>query len=302
MGQRGPSVSRGAAGVLLPVLPGEGWGGGIGRLFWLCGWFEAGAGASSRQPSHFLLSRQKKVTKEKATPLRVTLRFATGNLRCSLQAGSAQTRFAQTRAALYPPEAALLGTRRGEWDGPLLRSAANGLAARDLGQVLAYVDEHGHRHEHEHEHEHVRARVRLRLRVRVRVRVRECQREQGSEAQANLQTTEGRACGALKFNPLWPRRGAQLFAEKGPRVFEPKASLRGPREKRAPQVARSEAEGRGQWGRLFFGYFLLARQKKVTRLPGRRPGSSLTTTATYESTARVCPHPSPLPKREGARP
>src|SRR5215217_466180 len=69
---------------------------------------------SSRQPSHFLLSRQKKVTKEKATPLRVTLRFATGNLRCSLQAGSAQTRFAQTRAALNPPEAARLGTRRGE--------------------------------------------------------------------------------------------------------------------------------------------------------------------------------------------
>jgi len=35
--------------------------------------------------------------------------------------------------------------------------------------------------------------------------------------------------------------------------------LRGPREKRAPQVARSEAKGRVQWGRLFFGYFLLAK-------------------------------------------
>ena len=50
------------------------------------------------------------------------------------------------------------------------------------------------------------------------------------------------------------------------------ASSARPRETRAPQVARSEAEGRRQWGRLFFGYFLLARQKKVTRPPGRIPG------------------------------
>ena len=78
---------------------------------------------SPRQASHFLLLRQKKVTKEKATPLRVTLRFAAGDLRCSLQAGSAQTRFAQTRAALNPPEAALLGTRRGGGRQPSLRSA-----------------------------------------------------------------------------------------------------------------------------------------------------------------------------------
>src|SRR5437868_11121181 len=33
--------------------------------------------------------------------------------RCSLQAGSAQTRFAQTRAALFPPEAALLSGAEG---------------------------------------------------------------------------------------------------------------------------------------------------------------------------------------------
>ncbi|MDO8386507.1 MAG: hypothetical protein Q7T13_08900, partial [Polaromonas sp.] len=33
---------------------------------------------------------------------------------------------------------------------------------------------------------------------------------------------------------------------------------------RAPQVARSEAEGPRPSGRLFFGDFLLAKQKKVT--------------------------------------
>ena len=59
-----------------------------------------------------LLLRQKKVSKEKATLLSATLRCATGTLRCSLQAGSAQTRFAQTARGPDPPEAALLGAAR----------------------------------------------------------------------------------------------------------------------------------------------------------------------------------------------
>ena len=49
------------------------------------------------------------------------------------------------------------------------------------------------------------------------------------------------------------------------------ASSADPRRSRAPQVARSEAEGRRQQGRLFFAYFLLAKQKKVSRPPGRNP-------------------------------
>ena len=53
-----------------------------------------------------------------------------------------------------------------------------------------------------------------------------------------------------------------------------KASSAAPPRDRASQVARSEAEGHGQWGRLFFGYFLLARQKKVTAPPGAIPASS----------------------------
>ncbi len=42
------------------------------------------------------------------------------------------------------------------------------------------------------------------------------------------------------------------------------ASSADPRRNRAAQVARSEAKGPGQSGRLFFGDFLLATQKKVT--------------------------------------
>ena len=50
--------------------------------------------------THFLLRRQKKVSKEKATRLSGSLRCATGNLRCSITAGVGRTRFAQTTAAL----------------------------------------------------------------------------------------------------------------------------------------------------------------------------------------------------------
>jgi hypothetical protein len=73
--------------------------------------------------------------------------------------------------------------------------------------------------------------------------------------------------------PFCGCRGAELFADQG-RGCLSEASFRGPREKRAPQVARSAAKGRPQQGRLFFAYFLLAKQKKVSRPPGRVPANS----------------------------
>ena len=77
-------------------------------------------------------------------------------------------------------------------------------------------------------------------------------------------------------HPLCMRRGAQRPADQGSRLSERSAAQRvraRPRWTRAPQVARSAAQGRRQWGRLFFAYFLLAKQKKVSRPPGRTPGS-----------------------------
>ena len=100
----------------------------------------------ARRRSNFLLSRQEKVTKEKATLLCVSLRCATGNLRCSGRGCAAELtarlqRSVQTTAASQctkcvcpaaharTPCPALLGTRRrdpaaGHPFGPLLRSAA----------------------------------------------------------------------------------------------------------------------------------------------------------------------------------
>ena len=58
----------------------------------------------------------KKVSKERRPLLSASLRFATGNLRCSTPAGVRRTRFAQTAAALIPPPSALLGAYRRGWE------------------------------------------------------------------------------------------------------------------------------------------------------------------------------------------
>ena len=55
----------------------------------LTGIFSEATGRDSpRRATYFLLRRQEKVSKEKATLLSASLRFAPGNLRCSVQAGS----------------------------------------------------------------------------------------------------------------------------------------------------------------------------------------------------------------------
>ena len=90
------------------------------------------AGICARRRTYFLLRRQKKVGKEKATPLAVSLRFAAGNLRCSVVRRCCGTHFAASqrrsdnrskleheaegmlRCPQPAPRPALLGTARGE--------------------------------------------------------------------------------------------------------------------------------------------------------------------------------------------
>ncbi|VTU26830.1 hypothetical protein H4CHR_01873 [Variovorax sp. PBS-H4] len=230
-----------------------------------CSCCEAGAGASSRQPSHFLLLRQKKVTKEKATPLAAALRFATGSLRCSLFAGSAQTRFAQTRAALIREKLRSSATARGDLESNAPWRVLVWIADGREFRVLAHASTPCTR---THTWTHACPCPCPCSCSSASAYARTCSRPRAARPLV-AERSDGPSISPLRV----PRSGA--FRGSGPRVFEPQASLRGPREKRAPQVARSEAKGHAQWGRLFFGYFLLAKQKKVTRLPGRRPGSSL---------------------------
>ena len=91
--------------------------------FIACSPAEGGGRVSPWRATYFLLLRQKKVSKEKATLLSASLRFAAGNLRCSTPEGGRRTRFAQTAAALIPPTSALLGAARRDRSAPSLRSA-----------------------------------------------------------------------------------------------------------------------------------------------------------------------------------
>ena len=70
----------------------------------------SGAALSPRRATYFSLSRQRNLRKRKATLLSASLRFAAGNLRCSLQAGSrTNSPSAQTSARPDPLESPLLG-------------------------------------------------------------------------------------------------------------------------------------------------------------------------------------------------
>ena len=85
------------------------------------------------------------------------------------------------------------------------------------------------------------------------------------------------------------------------------ASSAAPPQARASQAARSEAQGHGQWGRLFFAYFLLATQKKVGAPPGAYPGPQAHAEPqkkqrTVNNSNASGPSPQPSPQRgEGAR-
>jgi hypothetical protein len=73
--------------------------------------------------------------------------------------------------------------------------------------------------------------------------------------------------------PLWLRRGAQRFADQGSQLFERSEFCETPRNASTAGCPVAKRRGRRQWGRLFFAYVLLAKQKKVSRLPGRDPAS-----------------------------
>jgi hypothetical protein len=89
---------------------------------------------------------------------------------------------------------------------------------------------------------------------------------------------------------------------KGLQLFEPKASSADRRRNRAPQVARSDSAGTQTAGRLFLGYFLLAKQKKVTcRRATPASGLKPATRSNYRSpTSNASPDSNPKvlrPKR-----
>ena len=98
------------------------------------------------------------------------------------------------------------------------------------------------------------------------VQTSELQNHKIQQVRATARTC-GVGCPGFAPTPSWLGRGAQKSADQGWRCLS-EASLARPRWLRAPQVA---PKGTQTAGRLFFAYFLLAKQKKVSRLPGRHP-------------------------------
>ncbi len=91
----------------------------------------------------------------------------------------------------------------------------------------------------------------------------------------------GRPALAPAMEPLVCRREAQPAGDKRGRVFELRSRARFVCPARASSCPapvgehRREAEGRHARGRLFFGYFLLAKQKKVTRPQAKSEASAI---------------------------
>ena len=214
----------------------------------------AGAGCSPRRATHFLLLRQKKVSKEKATPLSASLRFASGNLRCSRPAGSRSNSLRcaslrQSRALIrWPLRSSAHTEGMGEPNsqtasraiaslGPLLWAQAP-CAGRSIFWVERSEDPNGCLAVHPLLAAPAAGRLRGGTRVGARV----------------LRDLTRRGC---------PSGAAQQQSE-----------FHGaPRKRTAAGLPRSAAQGSQTGGRLSFGYFSLAKQRKVPRPPGRNPGS-----------------------------
>ncbi|MET3462493.1 hypothetical protein ABIC42_003245 [Variovorax sp. 1133] len=254
---------------------------------------------SPRRATYFLLLRQKKVGKEKATLLSVSLRFATGNLRCSAQEGVRRTRFAQTAAALAPPAPALLGTARREWCGPSLRSAlglpgrafaslgGGGWGGADVGRasgccgISSTIGIDGtsgtngiHRTSSTSGADSPR---------NPNCATPSFQALQARSARSALEAE--RSDGPQFCNPLWLRRGAQRFADQGSPLSERSEFGRDPAKREHRRLPRSAAKGSQTAGSPFLCLLSFGEAKESESAAGPRPGpGKQTRQATQQAT------------------
>ncbi len=225
-----------------------------GGLFGSMPWLRPSAGMCPRRGTFFSCVAKKRRQK-KATPLSASLRFASGNLRCSRPAGSRSnslrcTALKQSRALIrWPLRSSAHTEGRGQPNsrtsiraiallGPVLRAQAP-RAGRSAGWVERSDDPCGC------------------LGVR-------------------LSTPCGCACGGAVAG--WhARRSARASLTDSPRLFERSASARSefrgaPRNRPAAGLPRSAAQGSQTWGRLLLPSFL-GDARKEGAPPGAHPGT-----------------------------
>jgi hypothetical protein len=169
---------------------------------------------SPRRATHFLLLRQKKVSKEKATLVSATpaLRYGATCAARKARAGRKLALRAQTCVPLFPRFAALLGAATREWGAEDKQDTCTGMVV-------------------------------------------------GANARASgsYGCSVPHAIEAVPSSAALGGSGLALFERSEFSQTPPDASSAGNRE-----AARTQA-------RLLFAYFLLAKQEKVSRPPGRDP-------------------------------
>ena len=223
----------------------------------------AGAGLSPRRATHFLLLRQKKVSKEKATPLSASpaLRYGAtcgargrgapqNSLRAlALRSDNCGESVHEARVSCgtrATPPSALLGAYRGDGVRTSIRAIAS------LGPVPRAQAPRADRVERSEDPSGCLA-VRLPTPLLA--------------APAAGRLRGGTRVGARVLRDL-TRRGCPSGAAQQQSEFHG-----APRKRTAAGLPRSAAQGSQTGGRLSFGYFSLAKQRKVPRPPGRTPGS-----------------------------
>ena len=226
---------------------------GAGGLFGSMPWLRPSAGMCPRRGTFFSCVAKKRRQK-KATPLSASLRFASGNLRCSRPAGSRSNSLRcaslrQSRALIRWPLCSSAHTEgMGEPNsqtapraiaslGPLLWVQAP-CAGRSLFGVERSDDPNGC------------------LGVHPLLAAPAAGRLRG-----------GMGARAPMLRDL-TRRGCPSGAAQQQSEFHG-----APRKRTAAGLPRSAAKGSQTGGRPFFGDFLSAKRKKVTAPPGAHPGS-----------------------------
>ena len=207
----------------------------------------------ARRRSNFLSLRRKKVTKERATPSLRPLRCATGQTCSGALAGRAVELALLLRSAARTATASQI-TKHGRTGAhatpqpPRRRRSQQGVNTQTAIRVVAALDPK---------------------------KAAPCARRLHPQQRAERSNGPRGGLAVWLPHPLCMRRGAQRPADQGSRLSERSAAQRvraRPRWTRAPQVARSEAQGRRQRGRLLLPSFL-GDARKEGAPPGAHPGT-----------------------------
>jgi hypothetical protein len=209
-----------------------------------CSSFLSRGRVSPRRATYFLLLRQKKVSKEKATLLSATLRFATGNLRCSRFAGSRSNSLRSNRASPDPRNAALLGAAR--------RDLETGHAIASLGAG----DTSGHRFARPGRSQFTQTTA-----GSSRLDTRSVSSPSGRAKQRPVSVS----------TPLWLRRGAERFADQGSPLFERSEFCETPRNASTAGCPQ-RSEGSQTVGSPFLCLRSFGEAKESKSPAGARPG------------------------------